>query len=194
MGAYRSVNTVTIVGRLGKDPELRNTNGGKQIANLSVATSEKWKNGNGDPQERTEWHRIVIFNEKLAEIADKYARKGDLVAIQGALQTRKWQDQGGVDRYSTEIVVSAYDGAFTILASPEGGGGGERRDDRRDDRGGRRDDRDRRDTRGRDDRRDDRRERRDDRRDKREEQGDGGGWSGGGKSRDTTDLDDDIPF
>ncbi len=119
-----SVNKVILVGNLGRDPELRSTQDGKRIANLAVATSESWRDRNsGERKERTEWHRVVIFNERLAEIAEKYLKKGAKVYLEGALQTRKWTDQGGQDRYSTEIVLQNFRGELTMLDAAGGRGG-----------------------------------------------------------------------
>lgn len=113
-----SVNKVIIVGRLGKDPEIRATQAGKEIANLTVATSESWKDKQtGERKDKTEWHRVVIFNEGLVTVAKNYLRKGAQVYIEGALQTRKWQDQSGQDRYSTEVVLQAFNGVLTMLDS-----------------------------------------------------------------------------
>ncbi len=103
-----SVNKVILIGNLGRDPELRSTQDGMRIANLAIATSESWRDRtSGERKERTEWHRVVIFNERLAEIAEKYLKKGSKVYVEGALQTRKWTDQGGQERYSTEVVLTA---------------------------------------------------------------------------------------
>jgi single-strand DNA-binding protein len=110
-----SVNKVIIVGRLGADPETKTMQNGNRIVNLSVATSETWKGRDGERKERTEWHRVVIFNDKLGEVAEKYLRKGALVWLEGQLQTRRWQDQNGADRYSTEIVLQRYRGELTML-------------------------------------------------------------------------------
>ena len=120
-----SLNKVMLIGNLGADPEVRNlTNGGK-VVNLSVATSESWKDKNtGEKKERTEWHRVVIWNEGLCGIAERYLHKGDKVYIEGQLQTRKWQDQAGEDRYSTEVVLTGFGGALTMLST--GGGNGDR--------------------------------------------------------------------
>ena len=119
-----SVNKVILVGNLGRDPELRSTQDGKRIANLAVATSESWRDRNsGERKERTEWHRVVIFNERLAEIAEKYLKKGAKVYLEGALQTRKWTDQGGQERYSTEIVLQNFRGELTMLDGAPGRGG-----------------------------------------------------------------------
>ncbi len=119
-----SVNKVILVGNLGRDPEVRHTQDGKPVVNLSVATSESWKDRNtGERQERTEWHRVVIFNENLARIAEQYLRKGSKVYLEGQLQTRKWTDQSGAERYSTEVVLSRFKGELTLLdAKGEGGG------------------------------------------------------------------------
>ena len=111
-----SVNKVIIVGNLGKDPETRNTQSGGKIVNLTVATSESWNDkGSGERKERTEWHRVVIFNERLADVADRFLRKGRKVYVEGQLQTRKWTDQSGQERYSTEIVLDRFRGELTLL-------------------------------------------------------------------------------
>ena len=111
-----SVNKVILVGNLGRDPEVRTTQDGLKIVNLSLATSESWRDRNsGERKERTEWHRVVIFNERLAEVAEKYLRKGSKVYIEGQLQTRKWQDNSGNDRYTTEVVLQNYAGQLTML-------------------------------------------------------------------------------
>lgn len=123
-----SVNKVILVGNLGKDPEIRTTQEGVKIANLSVATSEQWRDKNTQERvERTEWHRVVIFNEKLADVAEKYLRKGSKLYIEGQLQTRKWTDQNGQERYTTEIVVPRFRGEITMLdgVKSHGGGGGD---------------------------------------------------------------------
>ncbi|ADZ70638.1 single-stranded DNA-binding protein [Polymorphum gilvum] len=121
-----SVNKVILVGNLGADPEIRRTQDGKPIANLRIATSESWRDRNtGERRERTEWHRVVIFNEGLCKIAEQYLRKGAKVYIEGQLQTRKWQDQSGQDRYSTEVVLQGFNSALTMLdGRGEGGGQG----------------------------------------------------------------------
>ncbi|RDX35730.1 single-stranded DNA-binding protein [Kangiella sp. HD9-110m-PIT-SAG07] len=120
--ASRGVNKVILVGNLGKDPEIRYTADGRAIANITVATSETWKDKNsGQQQEKTEWHRVVIFG-KLAEIAGEYLRKGSQVYFEGKLQTRKWQDQSGQDKYTTEVVVDI-NGQMQMLGSRGGGGG-----------------------------------------------------------------------
>lgn len=127
-----SVNKAIIVGNVGKDPEIRRTQDGRPIANLSLATSESWKDKHtGERKEKTEWHRVVVFNENLCKIIEQYVHKGDKLYIEGALQTRKWTDQSGAEKYSTEIVLQGYNGVMTILASA---GGSQSRDDRDDDR------------------------------------------------------------
>lgn len=116
-----SVNRVILVGNLGRDPEVRDSQSGK-IVNLSLATSEQWTDkASGDRRERTEWHRVVLFNERLAEVAEKYLRKGSKVYIEGALQTRKWVDQQGEDKYTTEVVLSRFRGELVLLDSRQGG-------------------------------------------------------------------------
>ena len=120
-----SVNKVILVGNLGRDPEVRSTQDGAKIVNLSVATSERWKDRNsGESRERTEWHRVVIFNEQLANIAEQYLSKGSTIYIEGQLQTRKWTDQQGVEKYTTEVVLQRYRGELTMLGSRSGAGGG----------------------------------------------------------------------
>src|ERR1700750_164845 len=122
-----SVNKVILVGNLGKDPEIRRTQDGRPIANLSIATSETWRDkGTGERKEKTEWHRVVIFNEGLCKVAEQYLKKGAKVYIEGALQTRKWTDQAGVEKYSTEIVLQGFNSVLTMLdgAPGQGGGGG----------------------------------------------------------------------
>jgi single-strand DNA-binding protein len=111
-----SVNKVILVGNLGRDPEIRSPQDGKRIATLSVATSETWKDrASSERKERTEWHRVVIFNERLAEVAEKYLKKGAKLYIEGALQTRKWIDNAGVEKYSTEVVLQNFRGELTML-------------------------------------------------------------------------------
>jgi len=111
-----SVNKVILVGNLGRDPEVRSTQDGTKVANLSVATSENWRDKNsGERRERTEWHRVVIFNERLAEVAEKYLRKGSKVYLEGQLQTRKWTDQSGTEKYTTEVVLQRFRGELTML-------------------------------------------------------------------------------
>ena len=121
-----SVNKVTLIGNLGRDPEVRSTQDGMKIVNLSLATSENWKDRNsGERRERTEWHRVVIFNENLARVAEQYLRKGSKIYVEGQLQTRKWTDQNGQDRYTTEVVLQRYRGELTMLdGRGEGGSGG----------------------------------------------------------------------
>jgi single-strand DNA-binding protein len=122
-----SVNKVILVGNLGRDPEVRRLNSGKPVVNLSVATSESWRDREtGERKEKTEWHRVVIFNENLAKIAEQYLRKGSKVYIEGQLQTRKWQDQqSGVDKYTTEVVLQGFNATLTMLdGRGEGAGGG----------------------------------------------------------------------
>lgn len=126
-----SVNKVIIIGNLGRDPEIRATQNGKRVANLTVATSENWKDkSTGERKERTEWHKVAIFNEGLAEVAEKYLKKGAKVYLEGALQTRKWVDNGGQERYTTEIVLQEFRGVLTMLggASSNNDGGAARRD------------------------------------------------------------------
>ncbi|GGI33569.1 MULTISPECIES: single-stranded DNA-binding protein [Bradyrhizobium] len=120
-----SVNKVILVGNLGKDPEIRRTQDGRPIANLSIATSETWRDKNsGERKEKTEWHRVVIFNEGLCKVAEQYLKKGAKVYIEGALQTRKWTDQSGVEKYSTEVVLQGFNSTLTMLDGRGGGGGG----------------------------------------------------------------------
>ena len=119
------VNKVILVGNLGDDPESRSLNNGGEVVNLRVATSETWKDKDGQRQERTEWHRVVIFNENLGRVAKSYLRKGSKVYLEGQIQTRKWTDQSGADRYSTEIVLQRFRGELVLLDSRGGGSGGE---------------------------------------------------------------------
>ncbi|MTH95467.1 single-stranded DNA-binding protein [Roseibium sp. RKSG952] len=130
-----SVNKVILIGNLGADPEIRNTQDGRPIVNLRIATSESWKDRNtGERRERTEWHRVVVFNEAIAKVCENYLRKGAKVYIEGQLQTRKWQNQQGQDQYSTEIVLQGFNSTLTMLGGRgEGGGQPYSRDD---DRGG----------------------------------------------------------
>jgi single-strand DNA-binding protein len=176
-----SVNKVILVGNLGKDPEIRSTNDGTKVASLTVATSENWKDrSTGEKRERTEWHRVVIFNDRLVEVAERYLKKGAKVYLEGALQTRKWTDNSGQERYTTEVVLQKFRGELTMLDSRQGGGGGggEFGDDEGSggysgsgggggygggSRGG-------------------------------SGSGGGGGRSGGGGPAPATDLDDEIPF
>ncbi|MDF3075164.1 MAG: single-stranded DNA-binding protein [Alphaproteobacteria bacterium] len=120
-----SVNKVILVGNLGRDPEVRHTQAGGLIVQLSVATSENWRDkASGERKERTEWHRVVIFNEKMAEVAQKYLRKGAKVYLEGQIQTRKWTDQSGVEKYTTEVVLPRFGGTMTMLDGRGDGGGG----------------------------------------------------------------------
>ncbi|MFD0978586.1 single-stranded DNA-binding protein [Tropicimonas aquimaris] len=166
-----SVNKVILVGNLGRDPEVRTFQNGGKVCNLRIATSENWKDRNtGERRERTEWHSVAIFSEPLARIAEQYLRKGSKVYIEGQLETRKWQDQSGQDRYTTEIVLRPYRGELTLLDSRGGeGSGGGGYDDRGsyggggggyDDRGG----------------------------------SQGGGYGDGAPGGGGSDLDDEIPF
>jgi single-strand DNA-binding protein len=120
-----SVNKVILVGNLGKDPEIRRTQDGRPIANLSVATSDTWRDkATGERKEKTEWHRVVIFSEPLCKIVEQYLKKGAKVYIEGALQTRKWTDASGVEKYSTEVVLQGFNSVLTMLDGRSGGGGG----------------------------------------------------------------------
>lgn len=121
-----SVNKVILIGNLGADPEIRRTQDGRPIANLNIATSETWRDRNsGERKEKTEWHRVVIFNEGLCKIAEQYLKKGSTVYVEGQLQTRKWQDKDGQDRYSTEVVLQGFNSTLTMLGGRgEGGGAG----------------------------------------------------------------------
>jgi len=133
-----SVNKVILIGNLGRDPEVRSFQNGGKVVNLRIATSETWRDRNsGERKERTEWHSVAIFNEPLAKIAEQYLRKGSTVYIEGQLETRKWQDQSGQDRYTTEIVLRPYSGSMTLLGGRgEGGSGGGGGGGGYDDRGG----------------------------------------------------------
>ena len=118
-----SVNKVILIGNLGKDPEVRRTQDGRPIVNLSVATSDTWRDkATGERREKTEWHRVVIFNEGLCRVAEQYLKKGSKVYLEGSLQTRKWQDQSGQDRYSTEVVLQGFNSQLTMLDRAGGGG------------------------------------------------------------------------
>jgi single-strand DNA-binding protein len=120
-----SVNKVTLIGNLGKDPEIRNTQAGTKICNLTIATSETWNDRtSGERKERTEWHRVVIFNERLADVAEKYLRKGRKVYLEGALETRKYTDQTGQEKYTTEVVLRNFRGELVLLDSNRGEEGG----------------------------------------------------------------------
>jgi single-strand DNA-binding protein len=125
-----SVNKVILVGNLGRDPEVRRLNSGEPVVNLRVATSENWRDkATGERKERTEWHNVVIFNENLARIAEQYLKKGSKVYLEGQLQTRKWQDQSGQEKYTTEVVLQRYRGELTLLDGRGEGGSGASDDD-----------------------------------------------------------------
>lgn len=116
-----SVNKVILVGNLGNDPEVRNLPSGGKVVNMRVATTDTWRDKNsGEKRERTEWHSIVIFNEGLGKVAEQYVRKGSKVYVEGSLQTRKWQDQSGADRYTTEVVLQPFNGTLVLLDGPQG--------------------------------------------------------------------------
>ena len=120
-----SVNKVILVGNVGRDPEIRRTQDGRPIANLSIATSERWRDkASGEQKEKTEWHRVVVFNENLCKIIEQYVKKGAKLYIEGQLQTRKWTDQSGVEKYSTEVVLQGFNGTMTLLDSRPGAGAG----------------------------------------------------------------------
>jgi single-strand DNA-binding protein len=120
-----SVNKVILVGNLGKDPDVRRMGSGEPVVNLSIATSESWRDkSSGERKEKTEWHRVVIFNKNLAEVAEKYLRKGSKVYVEGQLQTRKWTDKDGAEKYSTEVVLQNFRGELTMLDGRNGGEGG----------------------------------------------------------------------
>ena len=120
-----SVNKVILVGNLGRDPEVRTTSNGSKVVQLSIATSERWRDrATGEQREKTEWHRVVIFNERLADVAQRYLQRGRQVYIEGQLQTRKWQDQEGNDKYTTEVVLGQYRGELQMIGSRGDGGGG----------------------------------------------------------------------
>jgi single-strand DNA-binding protein len=124
-----SVNKVILVGNLGKDPEVRNTQDGTRIVHLTLATSETWNDrASGERRERTEWHRVVIFNDRIGEVAERYLKKGAKIYVEGSLQTRKWTDQAGQERYTTEVVIGRFKGELTMLdtrgGGAESGGGG----------------------------------------------------------------------
>ncbi|KAA0694510.1 single-stranded DNA-binding protein [Neorhizobium sp. P12A] len=174
-----SVNKVILVGNVGADPEIRRTQDGRPIANLRIATSETWRDRNsGERREKTEWHTVVVFNEGLCKVVEQYVKKGAKLYIEGALQTRKWQDQNGQDRYSTEIVLQGFNSTLTMLdgrgeggGASEGGSRGGRGNDYGGGGGGYGDDYGQSPSSGR-----------------------GGNSSGGGGSNFSRDLDDDIPF
>jgi single-strand DNA-binding protein len=120
-----SVNKVILIGNVGKDPEVRNTQDGAKIVQFSLATSETWNDrASGERKERTEWHRIVVFNDRIGDVVEKYVRKGSKVYVEGAVQTRKWTDQSGQEKYTTEIIIGRFRGELTLLDSRGGGGEG----------------------------------------------------------------------
>jgi single-strand DNA-binding protein len=206
-----SLNRVELIGRLGKDPEIRNLQNGSAVANFSVATSETWKDKrSGEKVEKTEWHRIVVWNEKTIEFVEKYLKKGDLVRLEGKLQTREWEDQEGQKKYATEVVIPAFapiDALMKLSFDNDNRGGGDNRDDDRGSSrgGGRSNNRERDDDRGSSrssgrsssrSRDDDRGGRggRDDRDDRgRDDRGNTNRSNGGGRNN-NNDMDDDIPF
>ena len=162
-----SVNKVILVGNLGRDPEVRNTQDGKMIVNMSLATSETWRDRNsGERRERTEWHRVVIFNDRIAEVAQKFLKKGSKIYVEGQLATRKWTDQSGQERYTTEVVIPRFGGALTMLEGRGGGGEGAAMGGGGDDYGAAVD----------------------------TPSGNGGGGRGSARGKPPGDLDDDIPF
>jgi single-strand DNA-binding protein len=170
-----SVNKVILVGNLGADPEVRRLGGGEPVVNLRIATSETWRDKqSGERKEKTEWHSVVIFNENIAKVAEQYLKKGSKVYLEGQLQTRKWQDKTGADRYSTEIVLQRYRGEMTLLDGRSEGGGAREGGGAMEDRSG-----------GSDFGRSAPMERR---------PAMAGGGSGGGSGGGRADLDDDIPF
>ena len=171
-----SVNKVILVGNLGRDPEVRAMQNGDKVCNPSIATSERWKDRNsGEMQERTEWHRVVMFDQRLVDVAEKYLKKGSKVYIEGQLQTRKWTDQQGVEKYSTEVVLQRFRGELTMLDTRSGSGGGGYGDSAGGGYGG--------DTGGGGGDYD------------RSPQGGGSGGGGGGRApMGGNDLDDEIPF
>jgi single-strand DNA-binding protein len=121
-----SINKVILIGNVGKDPEIRNMQNGGKIANLTLATSETWNDkASGERKEKTEWHRVVVFNDRLVDVVERYVKKGEKIYVEGALQTRKWTDQSGQEKYTTEIVVDRFRGEITLLGGRAGGGGGE---------------------------------------------------------------------
>ncbi len=121
-----SVNKVILVGNLGKDPEVRTSQAGAKIVNFSIATSETWNDkGSGEKRERTEWHRVVVFNERIADVAERFLKKGRKVYIEGSLQTRKWTDQSGAEKFTTEVVIDRFRGELVLIDSNRGGGGDE---------------------------------------------------------------------
>ena len=171
-----SVNKVILVGNLGRDPEVRRLGSGDPVVNLRIATSESWKDkGTGERKEKTEWHSVVIFNENLGRVAEQYLRKGSKVYIEGQIQTRKWQDQSGQEKYTTEIVLQRFRGELTILDSRGGGGSDVPEEPGQVSRG------------GSDFGRSGPMER-------KPAMAGGGGGNGGGRGGFSSDLDDDIPF
>lgn len=173
------VNKVILVGNLGRDPEVRRTSNGDPVVNLRLATTETWRDKNtGERREKTEWHSVVIFNEPLGKIAEQYLRKGSSVYIEGQLQTRKWTDREGNEKYTTEIVLQRYRGELTLLGGRGGGGGGGDYDGGGDEYGGGGDDFGRSSPMER----------------RPATAGGSGGQQGGGGSSRYNDLDDDIPF
>ncbi len=119
-----SVNKVILVGNLGKDPEVRNTQDGSKIVNLTLATSETWNDrASGERKEKTEWHRVVVFNDRVADVAERFLKKGAKIYVEGSLQTRKWTDQQGQERYTTEVVIGRFNGQLTMLDTRSGGAG-----------------------------------------------------------------------
>ena len=132
-----SVNKVILIGNLGADPEIRRTQDGRPICNLRIATSENWRDKNtGERREKTEWHRVVIFSEPLCKVAEQYLRKGSKVYVEGQLQTRKWEDQNGQEKFSTEVVLQGFSGTLTMLDGRSGGGGGDQYSGMQEDSGG----------------------------------------------------------
>lgn len=120
-----SVNKVILVGNLGRDPEIRSTQDGTRVANLSLATSESWRDkSSGERRERTEWHRVVVFNDRIVDVCERFLKKGSKIYIEGALQTRKWTDQSGAEKYTTEVVLQKFRGELTMLDGRSGGGAG----------------------------------------------------------------------
>ena len=120
-----SVNKVILIGNLGRDPEIRNLQDGSRVANLSVATSENWRDkASGERRERTEWHRVVIFNDRLVDVVERFLKKGSKIYVEGQLQTRKWTDQSGAEKYTTEVVLQRFRGELTMLDGRAGGGAG----------------------------------------------------------------------
>lgn len=127
----RSVNKVTLLGNVGKDPEIRTTQAGKRIASITLATSETWKDKQtGEQKEQTEWHKVVVFNDGLAGVIERYVKKGSKLYTEGQLKTRKWQDQSGQDRYSTDVVVDQFNGSIVLCDRPESGGQSHKQDQR----------------------------------------------------------------